>query len=678
MSPDQMVLFESESASEQGRDRFQDAIFVDNAKMLSTEQTSWQCLFDGYETLQAIVFVADLKFLKKLLPRFKEATVIIGCSALLADTARKLIAHQRFVFERTDEDPYLVNRIKEGTLRIAVTNYGLLSHEKIYVMSSESSDKTRIVTGSANLSERAWNGTQLENYTVYDDDGFAFSAYQERFRDLLEMSTTDITIKDVEAFDRKKTKGTATPADAVPAIQKVKRTKHAVVLELDQSPDNRRYSTALITADETFKDYVPEKLPTKGGLTVIDTSTVERIEAKRRKVLRERKASGTGNPVFIIDYRTGSFSYNGKPLDTSPSSEQVTSDMCLLKSYFDGFDCFNGDTNRMRDDYCKALTWMFASPFIPYLRMRAADSDFGNYASLFPSYLFIAGASNAGKTRFVKTIETLMHGEPGPSLSRDQFAWKDLRAYQMSLRGLTVLLDEMDPTRFSQAKKYVKDESYLIRERKDEHPTFVILSNDMRGGLEPSIAKRMLYLDIANSISADEGARLENPTERLRAQMSDALYRAYLPLMLERVRDICDKMDANDGGDWIPDMFEASSDCIILLLDKFDIQLQGMRRFTWYDCCGDKPHAAEAVKVIRDLVELEKRAVRVDRKRDVVEIDMSVFKEPKVRKQKGDRMRNGLPLQLEEAGRYLVIHDVERLESIVGVRFPLRTRFRRR
>jgi hypothetical protein len=248
----------------------------------------------------------------------------------------------------------------------------------------------------------------------------------------------------------------------------------------------------------------------------------------------------------------------------------------------------------------------------------------------------------------------------------------------MSLHGLTVVVEEMNPSKFSQAKKYVKDESFLVREGKTDHPTFVMLSNDMRGGLKPDIAKRMMYLEITNNISADDGAKQEKPIKQIRDRMDDALYRAYLPQMFEKVQTLCAEMNAEHADGWIPDVFAASSDCLIELMSACDVHIDGMAHFTWYDCCGDKPHAAAACEIVQDTVRFNGRAVTVDRKHDTVRFDLSIFEDWGERREKTARLKNGLPLSVEDVGGSIVVHDVARLEEIAGVRFPMRMKFRRK
>lgn len=53
-------------------------------------------------------------------------------------------------------------------------------------MWNDSDNKVRVITGSANMSLKAYSGKQKENIIVYDDDDKAFDYFYNRYDSFLE------------------------------------------------------------------------------------------------------------------------------------------------------------------------------------------------------------------------------------------------------------------------------------------------------------------------------------------------------------------------------------------------------------------------------------------------------------------------------------------------------------
>ena len=163
----------SEPEPEQDQMRLQHSNTLDVVKMefSGTESLSWQELFSGFDALHAITYSSGINFIYRLLDLFKEAEVIFGCDEVLSYSLQEVMAYQYKTIERMRETAgkmklSLASRIEQKTLRFYVA-HNVLSHEKIYLLSSKDGRK-RVIMGSANMSFSAFGGRQTGCHAVYD------------------------------------------------------------------------------------------------------------------------------------------------------------------------------------------------------------------------------------------------------------------------------------------------------------------------------------------------------------------------------------------------------------------------------------------------------------------------------------------------------------------------------
>ncbi len=662
-----------------GANRMLDFIQVDYATHRETLNVPVGELFDGFQSLKLITFSMGVPFLKDILPKFENCIAIVGCDVMVTNALHRVMAHQTHVFKDVKSDPYLVERIDAGELDVYVTN-GIIAHTKVYLMSA-SDGRVRTVVGSANASRRAWNGSQLESYVCFDDDWPAYAAWNNRFEELLSSSSDKIVLSDVrrdeDSGEVVPNDGPDTPADAsdlddIPLVRDVKRSNHALVLELDQDPAASRYEYELRAASSAFREILPKRLSSQDGAVVLDVATIEAVKAARRERRVRSVVLKRELPRFELDYELRRAAFDGRELDLDPTSEDVRHDADLLCAYMDGFDAFIGDTERLKETYCKAMTYLFASPFIARLRYEAYMRGFDGYDWRYPAYLVITGEQSAGKTRFVNTMQRLMFGVERMRIPKEWFSPKRFREVQFGAVGIPILIDEMNASRFKYAKDIVKDEFALIEEGRIDYPTFAILSNDLRNGIDPAVAKRVFHLDVDNKMTPSAREQNELKVAASVSNMGTALYRAYVRRMFVEVDRMVASMDFSSPSVPMPDVFASSSR---VLMDTFrdcgaGIPAQ-MKEFTWADCCGDRGVAAKAIGILNDMVQFERRALRVDRRRDVVTVDLARYA-PRRREEIMANLENGLPLETKRTGESLVVCDIEALETL------LETRLRRR
>ena len=125
-------------------------------ELIGVDYLSTEELFGGYDTIKAMTFSYELKFIDKLLENFANAKVIIGgafftqkdmamqklLAAALADV--EIAAKEVGKFEK------LLEMMREQRLDFRVP-LACIDHRKIYILSNSENGATRVISSSANM-----------------------------------------------------------------------------------------------------------------------------------------------------------------------------------------------------------------------------------------------------------------------------------------------------------------------------------------------------------------------------------------------------------------------------------------------------------------------------------------------------------------------------------------------
>ncbi len=136
----------------------------------------WDYIDDSrFDTITAITFSSSLSTTLKLLKRFTYLNLYIG---LTDDYNQMNIALYNSVFSKENEEltNEITNTLESGQ---KVSLYKIKgSHAKIYFLSNSNvPSEKRVILSSANLSDIAFRGNQIEHFTVFDDENMYREIY---------------------------------------------------------------------------------------------------------------------------------------------------------------------------------------------------------------------------------------------------------------------------------------------------------------------------------------------------------------------------------------------------------------------------------------------------------------------------------------------------------------------
>lgn len=365
-------------------------------------QLTWKELFSGFDRLYAITFSYGINFIEKVMRNFTYGEVILGCNALVKFNLQTIMAYQSRSIQEIQKYNYLVDRIKQDDLTFYVSK-DIISHEKIFILEANNGN-TRVITGSANFSEKPFSGNQLENIEFYDNDPIAFAYYYEKFQLLKDLSTSEIVKEAIFC----NTKDEIEILKNLPILKETKMSTVGIIIEEKKvEPEKADYLFDVQNLSKKYDLIVPKKEP-NGKILLTAEKTVKMLAAQK-KIVNDEKEKRAFYPQFVLDYNSFSASLNGKIYNLAPSKDAIKSDLEYFVEYFNGFDQFEGDILQLKAQYFKIFNYMFLSPFIAFLRYHAYKNDFP--PRIFPLYAVLCGKSDAGKSAFVETVHYFMFGK---------------------------------------------------------------------------------------------------------------------------------------------------------------------------------------------------------------------------------------------------------------------------
>ena len=345
---------------------------VVQAQFLGGQSSSIADLFRGYETLRALTYSASLPLIQRLLPWFADVEIIFGLEDVLSPGIQDVLAFQQAAVAGLrdvlqDSPPEIRQRVEAGTLRFLVMR-NKVSHKKTFLLSGGDRG-SRVIVGSANLSQPGFGGTQAENLIVFDDPD-AYSYYAQDLT-ALKGYADDVPPETLQLAR------VVTPED-LPIMTPVVRTRQLVVLEKGEStsPEHESRATFAVRFQEAQARYRDLPLaPDRQGRTTLIPDTVQ--EAVRTFTTRQAvKETAPTIPSLRASIPDQQVTLDGVPFDWQPPDTDVGQDAERLQQYMQGFDRFlGGDVQQMQRQYFALLNWLFLAPVLPALRAVAIQTD---------------------------------------------------------------------------------------------------------------------------------------------------------------------------------------------------------------------------------------------------------------------------------------------------------------
>ena len=508
---------------------------VVRATFLDQQKFDWD-LFDGYDSLRVLTYSASISAIVRMLDRysFTDFECVFGYEGTLRDI-KDILAFQKVVVGDTraaimglqdERYAHVLEHVHAGRARFRVLrNY--IAHAKLYLLSNPDR-RTRVIVGSANLSERAFSGHQPETLVKFDDDEGAWHHYSRMFDEIRNSASDEIPLPE-DRITTAEIEISQTPVMADVSATLIVEPPSAEVVEVTAPVQVARVEKVLAAIGPRVSAAIP---PIRNGKQHI-TPQIKREISRIRLV---KTAEEADNRYLSFDRTNHTALLSGERFPLEWDEESVRADAALLLDYFSNYEgAFEGNVTRLQRDYFILMAWLYFSPFICDMRSLALlqDSDVIRY----PCFAIVFGKSNCGKTSLVDTLMTSMFGYVN-TIDKRSFTTFKLRSLQEGYKRFPVVFDDIGRNAFrNHGRDMIKDE---MLPPVSECPGFLLSMNAEPQSFPDEVVKRsmMIYTTTALPPQNEElRQRLQGGIQEMRRGLTGHLYRRYLLETMARLDD---------------------------------------------------------------------------------------------------------------------------------------------
>jgi hypothetical protein len=510
---------------------FHNALLDDTAKLgivrarfESFDISSFDELVAGYSSMKVLTYSSSTSITNRAAEGLERLEIVFGRPDILGEMAPYLHFQElllKELIEATRGKDFIKEKIESGAIKLHVVQ-DIISHEKLFLLEGEAG--TRVITGSANFSDRAFSGVQNESYVCFDDDPAAWEHFNGAYERIRDRATTSI-------IERAQIDGEFDAAN-IPALSPAREGSKSprVILVQDGPPDLSTVHKALRRPPKRYGG-ISSAIETKGGGAKIDRQVAQR--AVRYVKSNSRTQEENPEEYLGIHPDSGLVVLSGKELDLDVSAEEVEKDVYAWLEYFDGYRLFKGRHAKLARDYFMFWSWFYAGPFVCDLRNSALAR--GEDVWDYPVFGLLYGKSNCGKSELVKILLLSMFGKEGFP-PNDWFTKGQVSVLMEQNRRYPLVFDDMDKTRFGQhGTALIKDDHVRLK----EYPPVVLSMNAGQDTFDSEIRKRALIVYTGASLPdhTGEARKLGRRVKKIKANLGTAFYREYLARMLPRLRE---------------------------------------------------------------------------------------------------------------------------------------------
>ena len=183
---------------------------VVNARALSQSKFDWSW-FDGYDKLRVLTYSASIPAIVRMLDEFgfNEFECVFGSEATLRDV-KYILAFQKVAVGdvraaimglQDERHTHILSEVRAGRARFRVLRQSI-AHAKLYLLEDSVTGHTRVIVGSANLSERAFSGFQPETLVSFDNDALAWEHYTQMYDGIRNAASDEIPLPEDRIVER--------------------------------------------------------------------------------------------------------------------------------------------------------------------------------------------------------------------------------------------------------------------------------------------------------------------------------------------------------------------------------------------------------------------------------------------------------------------------------------------
>lgn len=526
-------------------------------------------LFDGdeFDQMFAVTYVSSPKSFVKVAHRFDRVEFILGTPdssfSTGVDALIKTVNPENAIAFWNGLTRSLQEKVAQGKVKVRYPQANVAIHSKIYMLKKSTTKASRLMIGSANLTDTAFTERpQFEELLVYDNSPL-FDLYMERFRAIYRHTADYIP----EGCVQKRGKDQVIVADedtVVSAINEVlgKQKTATVAVEDINMLERLAHKDLPRQIEEVKRTINIVRLGLSGQSATLSPTVIAQNLPKVRMIVSTRNPTTTEIDVrsrFVYDDSEKTVlmqipAEEGKQalahsLAKEAPLEQLRSSLECINAFVDAYRLFtmNPDVaNQSR--VMEAILYAFMGPYLWKARSDLArEQGLSGMRALIPPFLIVGGRARSGKTTLLEFINRLLGGGGKPYFGY-QAVEKSLVDLIKTENLYPVLVDEI-PQSFFRSTAHNKGDQiikYMANELEGKHPVVIATTNHSEFSIGDQALRRIYYLTIDNTFDkgrfVDSAKHLE--TTLMKADSSlfcDFTYR--MQALLGRQESFADPMD---------------------------------------------------------------------------------------------------------------------------------------
>lgn len=577
-------------------------------------------IFDNekYNHFTGVTFSVSPHFINTYLQGFSEVNIVVGIpeqrvQTAVNEAAKNLQAQVRRILDNEATELYqglstqIKRKLAEKSVNLSVS-LGYVIHSKFYLLKNTQTGEHRLIMGSANLSNQAFNPNtnQFENIHIFDNTEMTdiyekyyteklipvLSEYMpsellainkkrvkelessdgELLDEVILLNNTDLNkikekgvLETLEAVDKKIALGIL-PAKIIEEMRNISDNRQ------EEERERRRQQETEITSFEIIKEAVSKraktpKLKGKSAMTKMVKKIVKvKVQIEDNKGLPERSLVVNAPEQRNLSKQpeiTGLFvpSEANKerliPYGRRASDQEITAS---LKSIHKLLKTFEDYTIRYEDSYgarvMETIFYSFTATQLFEVKRRARSEEERND---IPQFLFLGGTAGSGKSSLMKAISRMIgdhrvldYNSIIPTGQRRKSETINALTAWMSEANVAPLLIDEIPEEFYTVKNYGNELIVNLSNRMATNPNAfpVLIGTTNADGytLEERARRRSYYLKLDKVFNEAHRKESQPAYNAVYDSLDNKLYLDFIIRLAERLDD--------DAVDWA--QFEGS------------------------------------------------------------------------------------------------------------------------
>lgn len=571
-------------------------------------------IFDKkYNAIKAITYSIDSDFINKHLSHFTDMEIIVGIQdssvqargfESIGSLAKNVVHRAQKAMENEATNHFQkMNRatqenIMSGKYKFKVPLKSTV-HSKLYLLSNEA--ETRLIVGSANLSNQAFNHkTNQYEMLMINDNSEVFNSLELYFQAISSISIDYFNKHFITNAKNKKKKMQSLnkddlsasvlpivftpqeqegieveslrqyykdmgsllaeekqqdvqeileelvePVNSINVLKKEKdREKQELIhaIELTKEIINVKGKDLKLSSDKVIKDKIIKKLTVKLA-DKSDTAAHDRPLLVSAPELRIHNNTG-------LYYSNSSENIIEKPLGQLASEEDIKHSIQSLQKLIQNYENYViGYNHAYGTRIIEAILYAFTSPFIWELKNKPELSE---GARTIPQFMILGGTANSGKSKLLTIIKNMMglYGRQNWYLYSDIFPTGahnkvsktiDFLSASLIEENMTPLMvDELDEEFFSSAKRgenLIVNTANYFDNNRRPMPTFIGTTNSSNYSMNERGKSRTYYIRIDKIFDNKFEKHSTEAYMQLLSELDDKLFQDFIVRFSQKLND---------------------------------------------------------------------------------------------------------------------------------------------